>query len=182
MKHWNEYSRDERIALIRQVWKSGMSAGRIADAITLIIGANVTRNSVIGFYTRHRNDLLADFPLGGSREVGAIVRARKAAKVDRPKKTEKLILRPPPPQLWMRPKRNKKHEPLPEDQFVPREKPDDARFLPTAKPLIDLGTFECHYVVSNEPFLYCGTECGDRTYCEYHHAIVYTPRQPLTKG
>lgn len=66
---WQTMNLEQRIFLIKAVYRHGMSARDIAAAI------GASKGSVVGIYSRHK-DALADFPLGTAQYV------REAAKAE----------------------------------------------------------------------------------------------------
>lgn len=59
---WQSMSLEQRIFLIKSVYRHGMSARDIAAAL------GASKGSIVGLYSRHK-DALADFPLGTAQHV-----------------------------------------------------------------------------------------------------------------
>jgi hypothetical protein len=64
MLHWPDLSREDRVALITENWNENCSAKTLAVTLTKLTGSQVTRNSIMGFYTRVP-ELRISYPLGG---------------------------------------------------------------------------------------------------------------------
>ena len=56
---WRNSDIAGKLQLIKRVWEAGMSAKQIAAAISTLTNTKVTRNAVIGIYTRHGEALKA---------------------------------------------------------------------------------------------------------------------------
>jgi hypothetical protein len=51
-----------------------------------------------------------------------------------------------------------------------------ADLVPLNIPLADIGAFQCRWVTSQEPALFCGHRAEVGSWCPTHRAIVFTPR------
>lgn len=69
MSDWKEMSLDQRIHLIKAVYRDGMSAREIAAAI------GASKGSIIGIYSRHK-EALADAPIGVHKKT--TIKSKKA--------------------------------------------------------------------------------------------------------
>lgn len=68
MSDWKEMTLEQRIHLIKAVYREGMSANEIAYAV------GASKGSVIGLYYRHK-DSLSDFPIGINKYTKTSARA-----------------------------------------------------------------------------------------------------------
>lgn len=84
---WVNCTPKKRRELIAQVYRPGDTAKSIAEKISEIVGDTVTRNAIIGQYSRHKK-LASDFPL-----TQGLPRKKPSAK----KKAEAAYVAPCPP-------------------------------------------------------------------------------------
>lgn len=143
--NWRTLGTDGKVQAIRAVYVPGMSAGKIAAAI-----GGVTRNAVIGMYTRHWNKLV-DCPLGGAQPKSMTPRAQKA--------------------------RGARAKPSPKSRpalrIVKPEKPIIvcAEIEPPLNiSLMDMERHHCRWPVTEDgPHLFCGRDRADgSSYCAGH--------------
>lgn len=149
--HWSDLTKDGRIEAIKAVYEPGMSAGEIAAAI-----GGVTRNAVIGMYTRHR-PLLTDCGLRPFRTCG---RSRSPR---RERATPKAVFAKRSPAFVPAPI---DRSPLPEAHLVGR-------------PIAQMSGFQCRWPVNDaapgETHLFCGLPT-DAKYCSHHTSRAYRGR------
>jgi GcrA cell cycle regulator len=145
--HWTE----ERTAELKRLVAAQLSASEIAKAM----GDGLTRNSIIG--RCHRLGL----ELGGARQVFA----RQPKATPKPLKTSKAA------RLFVG-----SWGACPE--IIPGHVPPTpvADLVPLNIPLADIGAFQCRWVTSQEPALFCGHRAEVGSWCPTHRAIVFTPR------
>ncbi len=60
---WTEIDPDSKAAVIETIYERGMSANDLAMAVNERFGYSVTRNAIIGLYSRHK-DIHVRLPLG----------------------------------------------------------------------------------------------------------------------
>lgn len=153
---WTNMDNAERCAAIRSVYaQTEGSARSIAAALSERFGSNISRNTVIGFYGRHR-DMLADMPLSG-KHPGSGAAGTSA------KRSEPIA----------RAARVKKVDPVKEATVVKMF--DRAQAQPAPKPLnvplLELNHDNCRWPVegSGAKTLFCGhnVETG-KSYCACH--------------
>jgi GcrA cell cycle regulator len=154
---WHHADRKGRIALIRSVYEPGLSAADIASRI-----GGVTRNAVIGMYTRWPDEL-ADTPLEGRR------RRKEPKKPARPKRQYK-------------PSRILAFDPTEraEVQLLAPVKCEPVVDLPEPTPkmtsLMDLTSATCKWPVGDPKeagFGFCGHAPDHGPYCPYHAQLAY---------
>ncbi len=172
---------DERIALLKKLWKDGKSAAEIARALS----KGVTRNAVIG--KAHRMGLsgrpspIKKAASGAEKksaktpkkEIKKIKKVKKSTAVSTPSATSGKGKNPPPSKGVTEPRKLK-----PED--IP---PDDGVAL------IDLTERMCKWPIGDpreDNFTFCGrTNNGITPYCQNHAEMAYQSssrtRTPITK-
>lgn len=150
----------ERIDAIRSLYEPGMSALSITMALCER-GIDVSRNAVIGMYTRYGDNALKDCPLLPQ----GVNRSRAPGK---PRGTYNVKPRAPKP---ARPKPT----PKPKSNVVPFALPASAfTYVPThpTKRLLDLEAHECKWAMSGEgaDIQFCAQEAAG-SYCEHHRRM-----------
>lgn len=174
---WRELTVEGRIEVIKSVWEPSMSGRDIAAAVSSAVGESVTRNAVIGMYTRYPQEL-SSHPMAGAAKRAKKPRASTEAlpkALSEPTSEKKIDLRPVT-QLWMRQRKRSPEEALLRYPSTPTSKvdPEDERYLQNAKPLIDLNRGECHYALGSGPILYCGEPVSNGSqYCAHHRRVMY---------
>ena len=147
--HWT----DERTAELKRLVAARLSASEIAKEM----GGGITRNSVIG--RCHRLGL----ELGGASRVFA--RQPKAPpKPPRVKPSKHSIVQT----QWS------SYSTATTPVAVPPTPVAD--LVPLNIPLADIGAFQCRWVTSQEPALFCGHRTEVGSWCPEHRTIVFTPR------
>lgn len=151
MIQWATLSVEERIATIQRNWEDGVSARDLAARI-----GGVTRNAIIGMYTRHASKL-SDTPLQ------APMRPRRGEpKVPRIPKPRKVAVR----SVCKR----ERTAPVPRVRVAPTPPPEPAEVRMVR--LIDLEAGDCRWPVGRDggQHLFCGLERRDRdtSYCGHH--------------
>lgn len=142
MTKWRNLKPDQRTYLIKSVWREGISARQIADAV------GATRNSIIGHYNHHGSKF-PDYPLQKTIQQRISDGEFKTKKTKRPAK--KLLLK-------------FKTAPVFETHEIPST--DGYGLYVTLAdnngcmwPLNDGG-----------PYLFCGhAKLGKYAYCQHHH-------------
>lgn len=158
---WRSLSPSDKVALVQSVYDGTGTASRIAAAI----GPAITRNAVIGVYTRNP-ELAKTHPLGpnlSQRKMMAVGKAARAKKMKAPAKKEKASK--PPADIKLPP------SPPPEPV-----KPPEFRNVS----LVALKTGECKWPSGDprtEDFGFCGAATGDilKPYCAHHTHIANIP-------
>jgi hypothetical protein len=156
---WTKLDTDRKIRKIKNHWELGSSALQIAQRVGNEIGETVSRNAIIGVYTRNAEQL-ADYPLrrafsGGNRTTGA--RREQARKPRAPS------VRAPASY----------HAKVKIAEPVEVEIPEPS---PKRLPLADLDKGQCRWPVNDasvhERHLFCGTSTAGpgKPYCPYHMA------------
>jgi len=149
MIHWREIGTLAKIEAIREVWFPGCSTAQIAAHFN-----DVSRNAIIGIYTRYGPTHLADKPL----------RARSPINKAGAEKRKRLVFRGPT--------KFKGSKPLPE--VVERV----VEYRLCGKPLMMLEARECRFPVNEAEgealHLFCGRPT-ERSFCDHHHGRVFQP-------
>lgn len=155
MKHeWRSISADQKAEIIKGIWFKGISASQIAENFS-----NVTRNAVIGFYSRHA-DKLTDCPLQAPHRPPS----RDGRKI-RPERQKRAV---------------RKAKVI---AFKAGHEPSADIFTTVGVPLTQLGHRQCRFEVSDSPYgeehLFCGAKTERGHWCEHHRALVYQPRSEV---
>ena len=157
---WRNSDIPDKLQLIKRVWEAGMSAKQIAAAISTLTNTKVTRNAVIGIYTRHGEALKAQY-------LNMVTGAARAAHLNRRGKPTKASNKPGPLRVKA------------DSMFLPRLKPPmpilylyaDAPES-SGKRFVDLERFECKWETSNADkpadFRFCGNHAPHGPWCEFH--------------
>jgi GcrA cell cycle regulator len=145
--HWT----DERTAELKRLVAARLSASEIAKEM----GGGLTRNSIIGKCYR------LGLELGGADKV---LRAKnpRGPRPLKPSKAARLFVG-----SWGA---------CPE--IIPGHVPPTpvADLVPLNIPLADIGAFQCRWITSQQPVLFCGHPTVVGSWCPTHRAIVFTPR------
>lgn len=149
--NWKTLQPHQKVDLVKEHWQSGHSAKDIARSIGARLGQSMTRQMIIGVYSRYADDL-QKHPL------------QAAFKSMRPRKQS--LRAPTKPRTANRAfgRRNASAKPETKPLHAP-----ESRFIP----MLDLGSNECRWPVNNAPvgeahlFCGCSTDLG-KPYCEYH--------------
>lgn len=140
----------ERISVLTELWREGLSCSQIA----YILGLGFSRNSVIGKV--HRLKLHETYPRASWKATRRIFQPRSPRKPRAPA-ARKVRLNVPP-----------------EFPAVP-PRAEAWKALPDTKPitLMELNENTCRWPVGDvSPFLYCGCEPADgSSYCAAHRAL-----------
>jgi len=154
MKPWSHLDTGERIAAIKSAWQAGMSASDIAHALASRFGSDITRNMVIGYYTRYRAEM-RQYPL-----LPANMSHLPKAKAYRPKPA---------------PKTKRKRRKIPQMCDAPLEPPRSIGLT-----MLELKDFshaspnQCRWAITGSDVhpsrhLFCGCETAPgQPYCDYH--------------
>jgi GcrA cell cycle regulator len=144
--HWT----DERTAELKRLVDARLSASEIAKEM----GGGLTRNSVIG--RCYRLGLELGKPKMVTRQPKATPKPLK------PSKAARLFVG-----SWGA-----------YTEIIPGHVPPTpvADLVPLNIPLADIGAFQCRWVTSQEPALFCGHRTEVGSWCPTHRAIVFTPR------
>lgn len=172
MKPWKQTSTQEKLDRIKSNWRPGMSARDIMASI----GAP-SRNAVIGYYSRYRQELSA-YPLEG---VGGVAirltpeeKHRRTLERNRRYQAKKSTAASPGDR-----RKAMRGGIVSKSRLKPAPKPVLVAPQTSGVPLLDLGPRQCRYCV-NEPekgsnaHLFCGevTEPG-KSWCTWHEQIVW---------
>ena len=175
MTSWTLLATEDKINIIKRVYaNSEKTATKIADDISAKIGEQITRNAIIGIYSRNRDDLWK-FPLMG----------RGDAHIRREDYADPKPKREPKVKDAARPERP---EPAIKEKAIIA--PRIRREIPAAPPrMLNLTVMEldgntCRFPTTGTgaDMLSCGLETEGRTYCPYHSAIAYRPRAKVDRG
>lgn len=150
---WKDLTKDQKEAVVIKVWKPDSSAAQLAtDVARLLEKSSISRNSVIGVYTRNKA-LAASHPLGGF-QPGVSKKTKP-----KPAKRDVIHVKSAPPKEPVRIK------------ITPESIAFDEASLRII--LDDLTPRNCRWPVNTpepgERYLFCGheTEIG-RQYCRHH--------------
>lgn len=145
--HWT----DDRVAELTRLVKARFSASEIAKAM----GEGLTRNSVIGKCRR------LGLELGGADKV---LRAKnpRGPRPLKPSKAARLFVG-----SWGA---------CPE--IIPGHIPPEpvVELQPLNIPFDDIRAFQCRWITSQRPALFCGHPTVAGSWCPIHRAIVFKPR------
>lgn len=144
---------DKRIAELRRLIEAGLSCSQVAD----LIGDGVSRNAVIG--KCHR------LGLSISRKPGI---HRKPRLPNKPR----TALRPSKPGIFATRWGAYSVETKP-SVITPTPVAD---LVPLNITLADIGAFQCRWISSEQPVLFCGHPALIGSWCPTHREIVFTPR------
>ena len=157
----------ERIDAIKELYEPGMSALSITMALCER-GFDVSRNAVIGMYTRYGDNALKDCPLLPQ----GVNRSRAVGKPRGPYNVKPRDPKPPRPKASAKPKQAKA------SNVVPFALPAGAfTYVATAptKPLRSVPDGECKWAISGDGFdaQFCAQETTGRnvSYCDHHRRL-----------
>lgn len=154
-----------RIQILKEIYRPGMSALDIANAVSSQTGETLSRMVIMGIYTRNRDELAA-FPL---RQWGEAKREPKQERERRERENEAKRERRRLARIHSDGTKAAAVVARPvERKFEPSKKlAYDAKAL--LKRLFDLETNECRWPISGakSDMLFCG-RWGAGTYCEHH--------------
>lgn len=186
----------ERDDFVRAAWAIGQSGDVIAQQLSTLTGAPVTRNKVLGRI--HRKGWLS--PHSGHKDTRKrareIIAAAVAVSAVPPEK--KRIGRPPGPSRVNAPVKRSAltgyaSGSQPETESVPLPQAEDGRNAARRKPLIELAAHECRWPYGEGPFVHCAERVIDgKPYCGFHliaHAhgtaaarVVFAQRAAQQRG
>lgn len=166
---WAKLHQEDRIKLIREGLKAGMSTSQIANWI-----GGTTRNSIIGYVHRHK--------LGST---GPSSLQKKSAD-QAPRKRKKQA--PVVAEVGERPAPAARRDPVPPRLRLPVIKPAAALLAPMNRKvrLEDLKSGDCRYPLGDPfeaDFGFCGgPRKGESPYCHHHHRCCYVPPELVRKA
>lgn len=139
---------EDRIETLRELAASGLSAAKIADAMTAKYGERYTKNSIIGKVHRERIVLQGTF-----RDGLKVVQAKRRLA----ERTNERASKKPRPLPVVAP---------PALEIVPE----------VTVSFEDLGPGMCRWPFGNGPYQFCGCAAAPgKSYCETHHAKAWRP-------
>jgi GcrA cell cycle regulator len=154
---------DERIALLKKMWKDGKSAAEIAKALA----KGVTRNAVIG--KAHR--------MGLSGRPSPIKKPVAAPKKEAPKKEVKAAAAAKKAPVVVPVVSGVKHNPLVREVTAPRQMAKEVFPADGGVALVDLTERMCKWPFGDpreDDFTFCGRAIRPGTpYCHEHAAMAY---------
>ena len=160
---WRAMPRDDRIAMIKDVWFDGASARDIAQALWNKERIQITRNAIIGYYSRHANELHTH-PL----------------QIASRKKTTRATHTPPRPLKGrpirqIRPTTRKRANTVPSTQAEAETLAYDNERMPYAKQLVDR-TGCCWPYKTPTGYLFCDAPKDESSqWCAHHRARCTRP-------
>ncbi|MDI7862558.1 GcrA family cell cycle regulator [Rhizobiaceae bacterium n13] len=161
--NWPDLTSAEKCAEICTVYSNkANTASRLAIALSVKFGRNITRNAIMGYYHRFP-DLLASAPLSGASPTQKGVRAK-------PKSLKRVA-----------PPRQTKPAPQPKFTAQPCAPPPPPVHVPKPDPLMAscVEVTGCRYPVDGERehTKFCDHRQADgSSYCEYHRLACINPR------
>lgn len=158
MTDWSKLGTEGRADAIRAAWEPGIAASGIGAKI------GVTRNAIIGMYTRHRSEF-TDYPLQASVTAKSAHRSRMA--------TSKPKSKPAPTTRPAVISSNEIAVRRPESMPAPSEAPEPRNVL-----LEHLRARQCRWPINDGgPFLFCGNATDAAVnYCPYHRRVNVAPK------
>ncbi|MGV0879457.1 GcrA family cell cycle regulator [Martelella sp. FLE1502] len=156
---WRDIPIPKKVAIIKSVYRSDEeeTARTIAEKVSVAVGQSVSRNAIIGLYSRRKSEL-ADAPLTGVKPVATGRTKKEAEKApDTPIVAEGV----------------KEIEVEPVVIIPPSEPP---RMLHLTVLELDGNTCRFPTTGTGADMLSCGLETEGRTYCPYHSKIAYRPK------
>ena len=152
-----------RLAAIAKLYRPRMTASDIALALSRIEQKRITRNVVIGLYSRYGKDQLKAYPLQAPSQC---VRGRRRKDIG----DDPIIPKPYRKRVQTEPR-----PPKPKSNVVPFVLPESAfTYTPThpTKRLLDLGAHECRWAMSGAgaDIQFCAQH-AEGSYCEHHRRM-----------
>jgi hypothetical protein len=152
---WTDLKKDQRVSLITEAWDKDCSASSIAAILSEHTRSAVSRNAVIGIYTRNPK-LQLTHPLGGG---GKTKQPTPRHKTRRQRLSETVDMISEPARKPTRLQIKEEH----------RAFDASTRHIP----LWEVKAGQCHWSVNNpapnEQHLFCGFRTQDgHKYCEHH--------------
>lgn len=162
---WIGLSVSEKIELIKRVYSSRDSALDIAKSVSREIAKPVTRNTIIGLYTRNKS-LAGDCPLQKRPEVSAKVRKEERQKVNR-----LVRLNFKPDAFW---RGQELHHPISKVSAETSRLNKEFDSARTGIPFSKLEAGQCKFPLddrSSNDHLFCGEIQSDQStsYCDHHY-------------
>lgn len=152
-----------RLAAIARLWRPRITTSDIALALSRIEQKQITRNVVIGLYSRYGKDQLKAYPLQAPSQC---VRGRRRKDIG----DDPIIPKPYRKRVQTEPR-----PPKPKSNVVPFVLPESVfTYVPThpTKRLLDLEAHECRWAMSGagEDIQFCAQH-AEGSYCEHHRRM-----------